>query len=102
MPVLCRPQVQLVSLSRSRQNAGAAAFAPVVSNSGAGRQQADGYRSDVVMSGVVDGGQESGPARLTRQAVSRLVVIAFVPAALLVRLFVARPLANLLMVLLAA
>jgi hypothetical protein len=54
------------------------------------------------MSGVVDGGQESGPARLTRQAVSRLVVIAFVPAALLVRLFVARPLANLLMVLLAA
>jgi hypothetical protein len=33
---------------------------PVVCRSGAGRRQADGFRSDEVMSGVVDRGRESG------------------------------------------
>ena len=39
------------------QNAGAAAVAPVVSNSGAGGSQADRSQSDVIMSGIVDGGR---------------------------------------------
>jgi hypothetical protein len=39
IPGLYRPQMQLASLSRRGQNAGAAAIAPVVSNSGAGRRQ---------------------------------------------------------------
>jgi hypothetical protein len=39
------------------QNAGAAAVAPVVSNSGAGRSQADRSPSDVIMSGIVDSGR---------------------------------------------
>jgi hypothetical protein len=37
-----------------------AAAVPVVCRTGAGRRQADGSRSDVVMSGVVDSGRESG------------------------------------------
>jgi hypothetical protein len=39
------------------QNAGAAAVAPVVSNSDAGRSQADRSQSDVIMSGIVDSGR---------------------------------------------
>src|SRR5215471_1540074 len=39
------------------QNAGAAAVAPVVSNLGAGRSQADRSQSDVIMSGIVDSGR---------------------------------------------
>lgn len=39
---------------------GAPTAVPVVCRSGAGRRQADGSRSDVVMSGVVDSGRESG------------------------------------------
>ena len=57
IPGLCRPQMQLMSLSRSRTNAGAAVVAPVVSNSGAGRSQADRSQSDVIMSGIVDSGR---------------------------------------------
>jgi hypothetical protein len=34
--------------------------APVVRRSGAGRRQADGHPSHVVMSGVLDNGQQSG------------------------------------------
>jgi len=44
-------------LLAGRQNAGAAAVAPVVSNSGAGRSQADRSQSDVIMSGIVDSGR---------------------------------------------
>jgi hypothetical protein len=39
------------------QNTGAAAVAPVVSNSGAGRSQAGRSQSDVIMSGIVDSGR---------------------------------------------
>ena len=39
------------------QNAGAAAVAPVINNSGAGRSQADRSQSDVIMSGTVDSGR---------------------------------------------
>ena len=39
------------------QNGGAAAVAPVVSNSGAGSSQADRSQSDVIMSGIVDSGR---------------------------------------------
>jgi hypothetical protein len=39
------------------QNAGAAAVAPVVCNSGAGRCQADRSQSDVIMSDIVDSGR---------------------------------------------
>jgi len=42
------------------QDAGAAAMCLVLCRSGAGRRQADGSRSDVVMSGVVHSGRESG------------------------------------------
>jgi hypothetical protein len=42
------------------QGAGAAAAVPVVCRSGAGRPQADGSPSDVVMSGVVDSEREIG------------------------------------------
>ena len=38
------------------QNAGAAAAAPVVCNSGAARRQAGQSQSDVIMSGIVDSG----------------------------------------------
>lgn len=55
MPVLCRPQVQIVSLSRSRQSTGAAAaFAPVVCNSGAASRQAGQSQSDVIVSVIED------------------------------------------------
>src|ERR1700720_2455676 len=46
-------------IERSR-DAGAAAAVPVVCRTDVGRRQADGSRSDVVMSGVVDSGPESG------------------------------------------
>ena len=52
--------VMFAQIDRS-QDAGAAAAVAVVCREGAGRQQADGSRSDVVMSGVVDSGRESGP-----------------------------------------
>ena len=39
------------------QNAGASAVAPIVSNSGAGKSQADRSQSDVIMSGIADGGR---------------------------------------------
>jgi hypothetical protein len=53
------PASRVAQIERS-QDAGAAAAVPVVCRSGAGRRQADGFRSDEVMSGVVDSGRESG------------------------------------------
>ena len=53
------------------QDAGAAAAVPVVCRSGAGRRQADGSRSDVVMSGVVDSGRESGHGNIDANDPSR-------------------------------
>src|SRR4029077_13379725 len=41
-------------------DAGAAAAVPVVCRTGAGRRRANGSRSDVVMSGVVDSRREGG------------------------------------------
>jgi hypothetical protein len=54
---LCRPQCSSCLLAGRGQNAGAAALAPIVSNSGAGRRQADQSQPDVMMSGIVDSGR---------------------------------------------
>lgn len=58
--LICRLSVERrrsMSLSRSRQNAGAAAFAAFVCNSGAGGCQAGRSQSDVIMSDIVGSGR---------------------------------------------
>jgi hypothetical protein len=54
------PQVRRVSPGRPRRGAGAAAAVSVLCRSSAGGRQADGSRSDVVMSAVVDSGRQIG------------------------------------------
>jgi hypothetical protein len=60
MPTLWCTNVRHVSPDRRKRDAGAAAAVPVVCRTGAERRRADRSQSDVVMSGAVDSGRESG------------------------------------------
>jgi hypothetical protein len=102
VPILWWPHERHVRQIHQSQDAGAAAAVPVVCRTDAGRRQADGSRSAVVMSGVVDSGRESGHGNIdandpkaTCGLIGGLVLVGCASAELVVRPAAARVVAAL-------